>query len=69
MLVAQLVNDWVSERRPKAVCDNCIVEGLKLTTQAHSSQITAALGTTSDFIRSKSECSICKNARLVIRAS
>ena len=53
MLVAQRVSDWISEQRPKAVCDNCIVTALNLTMQAHAAQITAALGTTSDFKRGK----------------
>lgn len=69
MLVAQRVNDWITEQRPKPVCDTCIVQGLNLTQQAHAAQITTALGTTSDFIRAKGVCSICKNERMVIKAS
>jgi hypothetical protein len=68
MLVAQRVNDWISERRPKPVCDNCIVRGLELSVQAHAAQITAALGTTSDFARVKGTCAICKNERVVTKA-
>ena len=69
VLVAQRVNDWITEHRPKPVCDNCIVDGLELTTPAHASQITAALGTTSDFIRTKGTCSVCKSERAVIKAA
>jgi len=45
------------------------VEGLGLSQQAHAAQITAALGTTSDFVRIKGVCSLCKNDRMVIKAS
>ncbi|TPM30039.1 hypothetical protein [Mesorhizobium sp. B2-3-4] len=69
MLVAERVNQFITERKSKPVCDGCIVDGLKLTTQAHAAQITAALGTTSDFKRERGECSLCKNERTVIRSS
>ena len=69
MLVAQRVSDWISEQRPKAVCDNCIVTALNLTMQAHAAQITATLGITSDFKRGKGQCSFCRNERTVIRAT
>ena len=58
MLVAHKVNDFISAQSG-AVCDFCIVKALKLTQQAHASQITAALGTTSDFERERGPCSIC----------
>ncbi len=68
MLVAQKINDFITSHRPAAVCDKCLVESLDLTTQAHSARITAALGTTSDFVRERAECSLCKNVRVVIHA-
>ncbi len=68
MLVAERVNEFIMGHKPKPVCDNCIVNALSLTAHAHSAQITAALGTTSDFSREKGECSLCKNERTVIRA-
>ena len=67
MLVAQKINDFITSRRA-AVCDKCIVESLGLTALAHSAQITAALGTTSDFVRERGECSLCKDERMVIHA-
>jgi len=67
MLVAQRINDFITSLRPKAVCDRCIVEALDLTALAHSQQVTAALGTTSDFVRESGLCSRCKNERTVIR--
>ena len=68
MLVAQKINDFITSRRPDAVCDKCIVESLGLTVSAHAAQITAALGTTSDFVRERGDCSLCKNERMVIHA-
>jgi hypothetical protein len=68
MLVAQKINDFVTFRSAP-ICDGCIVDGLGLTTQAHSAQITAALGTTSDFKRDTGICSVCKNERTVIHAT
>jgi len=68
VLVPQKINHFITSRRPAAVCDKCIVESLGLTAHAHSAQITAALGTTSDFERELGECSLCKNERMVIRA-
>jgi hypothetical protein len=66
VLVAQRINDFV-KGHGKPICDKCIMDGLKLTAHAHSAQITAALGTTSDFTRQHDECSVCKNDRTVIQ--
>lgn len=41
MLVAQRVNDHVTAQRPHALCDQCIVQALGLTHQAHATQIIA----------------------------
>lgn len=66
-LVAQRINEHLTLEKPNAWCDGCITTNLSLTTPAHASQITAALGTTSDFIREQGECSICKQDKKVIR--
>ena len=68
MLVAQKINDFITSHRPEPVCDGCIVKALNLTAHAHSAQVTAALGTTSDFLRKMGECFLCKNERKVIQA-
>ena len=67
MLVAERVNAYITRMRPNAVCDPCIADALGLGQQAHASQLTAALGTTSDFIRETARCSICGTKRKVIR--
>jgi hypothetical protein len=65
MLVAQRINDFVTDHQ-NLVCDKCIITALDLTALAHSAQITATLGTTSDFSRDYGICSICKRDKLVI---
>lgn len=66
MLVAQRVNDYITGKKPGAICDGCIVTGLGLTQQAHAAQITGALGTTSDFARGPGRCSVCGDNKKVI---
>ena len=65
MLAAQKINDFITAYG-KPICDGCVMRALGLTAQAQSSQITAALGTTSDFIRVRGKCSVCNNERTVI---
>jgi hypothetical protein len=68
MLVAQLINDFITRKRPAAICDKCVADGVGLGNKAaHPAQITAALGTSSDFIREPGICSVCKNKKTVIR--
>ena len=69
MLVAQRVNEFITNHHPSAVCDECIMGALKLSAPAHAAQITAALGTTSDFERGIGECVLCKSNRKVIHAN
>ncbi len=66
MFIAQKINDFVTARQPSAVCDECIGKALNLSTQ--TSQMTSALGTTSDFVRDKGICSICKTKKVVIHS-
>jgi hypothetical protein len=68
MLVAQKINNFITAHG-KPICDGCIVDALHLTAHAHSAQITAALGTTSDFTRERAECSVCSNERAVIHST
>ena len=66
----QEVNDFITSKRPMAVCNKCIAEALGWSNKAaHPAQITGALATTSDFKQTKDECSICHNERTVIRAN
>jgi hypothetical protein len=69
MLAAEKVNRFISSKHPEAVCDRCICGAIGFQSHAHSAQITAALGTTSDFIRGDGRCSLCGEERIVIRAT
>ncbi|TPI32369.1 hypothetical protein FJW07_27440 [Mesorhizobium sp. B3-1-9] len=53
MIVAQMINDFVTVQYPGAICDRCIAEALHLSSHAHAAQTTEALGTTSDFTRQR----------------
>jgi hypothetical protein len=66
----QEVNDFITARRPNAVCNRCIAEALGWTNAgAHPAQITGALATTRDFTQERGRCSICNNDKKVIRAN
>jgi len=63
MLVAQRINDFITANAPNPFCNRCIKDELSLKKEAHAAQNTAALGTTSDFVREHGVCSICKNEK------
>jgi hypothetical protein len=64
----QEINDFITSKRPAAVCNRCIANGLNLSNKgAHPAQVTAALATTNDFVQERGNCSICHNERKVIR--
>jgi hypothetical protein len=70
MSVPQRINDYITSMRPAAVCNKCIASGVGLSNYAaHPAQVTGALATTSDFLQEQGECSVCKHAKKVIRAS
>jgi hypothetical protein len=70
VLVAQRINNYVTKTRPLTLCDKCIAAGMGLKNEsAHPAQITAALGTTSDFTREHGQCSVCKRQKTVIYAN
>jgi hypothetical protein len=68
-LIAQRINDFVTEHRPNAVCDKCICEALDYYSSADAALIAGALGTTPDFDRRLGQCVLCQNERIVIRAN
>jgi hypothetical protein len=68
MSVPQRINNFITSKRPDAVCNRCIAESLGLlNTGAHPAQVTGALATTSDFAQEQALCSICKANKKVIR--
>lgn len=69
MTVPQKINDYITSLRPQAVCNKCVARGTGLSNDgAHPAQVTGALATTSDFRQEMGICSVCKQAKKVIRA-
>lgn len=65
--IAERVNEYITAARPRAVCDDCIADALKLSRRQQSARVTGALETTSDFERVEDECSMCHGYKKVIR--
>ncbi len=64
----QQLNDFITKRKPNFLCNKCIAEAVGLSNVgAHPAQITATLGTTTDFKQKRDRCSICHEIKLVIR--
>lgn len=58
MIIAERVNQYLSQRRPDEICDSCVADHLKLRHQ-QANRVTMALGTTSDFNRGAGRCVDC----------
>ena len=68
MSVPQRINDFITSRRPQAICNKCIAKSIGLENEtAHPAQITGALATTNDFIQEPGTCTMCKGSKKVIR--
>ena len=68
MSVPQRINDFITDKRPAAVCNKCIADGLGMVNNtAHPAQVTGALATTNDFVQEQGRCSICHDNKKVIR--
>jgi hypothetical protein len=65
--VAERVNKEITQMARRPVCDHCLADKLNLRSAQHAQQITVALGTTTDFVRGKAECSLCQRHRTTIR--
>ncbi len=58
MIIAEQVNQYLTERRHDEICDSCVADHLKLLHQ-QANRVTMALGTTSDFTRGPGVCVDC----------
>lgn len=67
MIIAERINSFIAIKSPDTYCDGCITHELGLTKSQHVQQITAALGTTRDFVREDGVCDFCGEERKVIR--
>lgn len=66
--LAQKVNDYITKRRAKPVCDACIARDLDIRHQ-QANRVTMALETTSDFDRGNGICTDCgKEQKVIVRA-
>ncbi len=59
MILAERVNSILSERRGRAICDDCVAKALDVSPRNQINPITNALGTTRDFHRETGMCSDC----------
>lgn len=60
MTVLDQVHDFIVRLAPKAACDDCIADKLKLTVRQHANHKTVALQQVSGFDRRIGECAYCK---------
>lgn len=68
MIIAEQVNQYLTQRRPDELCDSCVADRLKLRHQ-QANRVTMALGTTSDFERGSGMCVDCQRELITTRRS
>ncbi len=66
MSILDLVNAFLTVRRPSRFCDDCITESLELSPRQTAQKATSALGTTDGFHRGQGVCSMCGKEKMVI---
>jgi hypothetical protein len=55
---------YLQKNKPRAFCDDCLAGELQFARRQEAAVITATLGLTSDYVRQRGACSICKNDKL-----
>jgi hypothetical protein len=66
MIIAERVNQYLTQRGPDELCDSCVADHLKLRHQ-QSNRVTMALGTTSDFTHDLGVCVDCDGELITTR--
>jgi hypothetical protein len=66
MIIAERVNNYLTERRPDDICDSCVADRLNLRHQ-QANRVTMALGTTNDFRRGPGLCVECDRELITTR--
>jgi hypothetical protein len=66
MTVLDDVREFIQAKSPRAVCDDCIADGLKLSIRQHANHKTRELASAFGFSRRDDACSMCKNIKKVI---
>ena len=67
MTVLGRVREFLIERSPIAICDDCIAERLDLSVRQYANHITRELAPTPRFDRRKDICGVCGSVKKVIR--
>ncbi len=67
MSILELVNTFLTVRRPSRFCDDCIAESLELSQRQTAQKATSALETTDSFHRGQGVCSMCGKEKKVIQ--
>lgn len=66
MTILDDVSGFIKAQSPKAVCDDCIADGLTLSVRQHANHKTRELARQFGFDRHRDVCSMCKDTKLVI---
>jgi hypothetical protein len=67
MTVKSDVEAFLIQRRPNAVCDDCVATGLALSVRQHANHKTRELAHEPEFKRDLGQCGICGCQKQVIR--
>lgn len=67
MTILQDVEKLVVRLAPAPVCDDCLTEKLNLTVLHHADHAVRELAGSNGFERSRDDCGLCGENRLVIR--
>jgi hypothetical protein len=67
MTVKGDVEAFIVQRRPNAICDDCITNALGLSVRQHANHKTRELALEGGFERSLGNCGICGSQKQVIR--
>ena len=66
MTVLDDVREFLKGRAPRAVCDDCIADELKLSVRQHANHKTRELANAFGFNRRVDVCTMCKKEKTVI---
>lgn len=59
---------FLRQHTPAPICDDCVAKQAEVEPRQQVNPIASALGLTTDFVRAKGTCSICKGEKLVTRS-
>ena len=65
--VAERVVEFLQDKAPSALCDDCISREMALSRRQQAYHVTNVLGLTRDYHRERAKCSHCKELKSVTR--